>query len=369
MTQAVQEQERATIGHNSVAAGEMIAEDPKVIFREPDLVEQYLAEIEAQIADFEYDLETQSGRDAIAGLAHGVIKYKSKMDNAGKELTEEHRDAVNKVNAVRKQMRDGLDKLKAKAREPLDEWNEKQAQIAAERTRVTDTIDESILLPIGHNAELIDHRLSVLRDLPIDAEMFGEDWEKVLARRDAAILSLTDARARLVAAEKAAADLAAAEAKAKAEEERRIAAEEEAARKAAEDKRIAEAAEAAARKEREQAEAEAKAAEDQAKAELERVRAEAAEKEQAALRAQAEAEAEAAKIKADADAKAKADADAKAKALAEKQQREADQQHRKTVIAEVTASITKQTTIATFDAAALLGLIADGKVPHVTIQF
>ena len=99
----------ATIGHNSADVGEILESDPATIYREAGMVDLLIDSIKAEIEGLSVNLETTSGRDAIKSLAHSISKRKVKLENTGKALTEEHRKAVNEVNAIKKRIVDEMD--------------------------------------------------------------------------------------------------------------------------------------------------------------------------------------------------------------------------------------------------------------------
>jgi hypothetical protein len=130
MKAAVQQTEEATTGHNSASYGEMIAEDPGIVFRDEKALPELIKELEREIAEHEPDLTTDKGRKAIASRAAQIARRKTAIDAAGKARNEDLRIKINVVDSVRRTVRERLDALRDKARAPLDTWEE------AEKNRI-----------------------------------------------------------------------------------------------------------------------------------------------------------------------------------------------------------------------------------------
>lgn len=71
------------------------------------------------IDDFQPDVSTKKGRDAIASLAHSVAKSKTYLDGVGKQLVDKLKEQPKLVDAERKRIRDTLDAWKDEVRKPL----------------------------------------------------------------------------------------------------------------------------------------------------------------------------------------------------------------------------------------------------------
>lgn len=71
------------------------------------------------IDDFQPDVTTKKGRDAIASLAHSVAKSKTYLDGVGKQLVDRLKEQPKLVDAERKRVRDTLDEWKDEVRKPL----------------------------------------------------------------------------------------------------------------------------------------------------------------------------------------------------------------------------------------------------------
>ncbi len=359
----------ATVGHNSAAVGEMIEADPAVLFREPDLVPALIDEIQKDIDAHVPDLTTKAGREAIASLAFGIAKKKTKIDAAGKALNEDHRAAITKVDAVRKTIRDRLDELRDTARAPLNEW---EAAEDARDQKINWTLRElnaAAHPPAGAGSADLARALQTVRAFEIDEATFRDRAEEVRGIRDRVAATLTAAHANAVKAEEAQAELA--RIKAEQAEKERAAAEAKAKADAkAEADRRAEA-------ERQRQAAEVKAAEERAaaaaKAKADAQATAARERERKAT--QAKLDAAEAERKAAADALAKKEADeaaARRRAEAEaadRKRREADEDHRKLVIKTAVLTMSDQTGTPLEVCRQIVLAIAAGQVPAVTITF
>jgi hypothetical protein len=261
------------------------------------------------------DTSSKKGRDAIASNAYRIARSKTYIDAEGKKKTAALREEVKRIDDLRKFARDELDALKTEIRGPLDDWEQVQEQIEAERKARLAEI-EGIRWPT--EVEEIRAQLEELESRVLVPEDFGPHIDRAINSLGFAIkggrTALADAEEieeKRVEAERLRAELAAMREKAEAlelEKREREAAErakkdkaEEAKRKRAEAKerkereaRIArEAAERATREAEERARAEAERAErERQAAEDARIAREAAEAEIERQRAEDEANVE-----------------------------------------------------------------------------
>ncbi|MBR9807413.1 MAG: hypothetical protein GYB49_09345 [Alphaproteobacteria bacterium] len=344
----------ATIGHNSAAVGEILRENPAAIFDEPDMLKQLVCELQEEIDAADVNLETNVGRHDIASRAHNIRKLKASIDKAGLALTEEHREAVKKVNGIRNEVKDTLDAVIDLARKPLDEW---EAAENARKMRVDQFHDRLAQRP-DNTMAAIESDLSELRAIELDPDVFrGElaDAQAALNQR------IADSETSLEAARKAEAE------RAELEKLRREKAERE--EREAEAQRRKEAAEAEER--RKAAEAERiKAAEEKAARDAEQKAREEAEERQRQKDAEAAAALKAERDRAaEAERQLQAQRDAEAAEKAAEEQRKADAEHRERVQAEAAAAISKHGMISEAAAADIVTAILAGNVPHVSFKF
>jgi len=343
---------------------------PTIIAADKDDI---LGALARKVAAFKPDISTPLGRDEMRSLAYEIARTKTKLDNIGKSLGEDAKKTVDAINAERRILRERLEELQGRVREPLTEWENAETK----RVEAHEAALAAIVRVPGETAAEIAAHLDWLRNMP------GRNWQEFAQRAadtiTAEISRMEELHARAEKREAEAAELdrlrAEAAERAQREREERIAAEAaETARKDAEAKaaREAEAAErkaqaerdAAARKQQEaqeaiaRAERDRKVAEDRAKA-----TAEAAERAQKEAAQRAELE----KQEAIAAERRRAEQEAEAKRRAD-DARTADTAHRAQVNRDAFAALvgcgldeaTGKTVIAA---------IAKGKIPFVSINY
>jgi chromosome segregation ATPase len=327
-------------------------------YSDPGQMEAVLKRIETDALAVAPDLSTATSRKEIASLAFKVARSKTALDDIGKEITEEARRTVDMVNAVRRDVRDRLDALKAKVRAPLDIWEAAEAaRVADLEDRLRDFTDD--LPDSGQPSQNIAAVLREIEDIPVDTS-----WQEFEARANEAkanaVRVLTERMAVAQAREEQEAELARLRAEVEAREraeQQRLAAERAKAEAERIERAKAEAAERAAQAERERAEramreAEARAAREKAEAEERHRRelAEAAERERRAVEAERQ--------------RAAAE---QARAEAERRAREADQARRAQVASDILNAL-RDMDFSDDAAAVIASLLMDGKIPHVKVE-
>ena len=94
------------------------------------------------IDEFQPDVTTKKGRDAIASIAHSVAKSKTYLDGIGKELVDKLKEQPKLVDAERKRIRDTLDAWKDEVRKPLTDWeNAEKLRVDNIKQRIQNIID------------------------------------------------------------------------------------------------------------------------------------------------------------------------------------------------------------------------------------
>jgi len=182
-----------------------------------DGVDDILSAIHTEVESVVSDVDSAQGRKDIASIAHKVSKSKVALDNLGKDLVKGWKDSAKKVDADRKKVRDDLDALRDSIRDPLTKWEAEQeaAKQAKElATKIAADYDEAM----GINS-LVDR-------------------ERELARKEAEIAAEQEKKVEAEAAKQAEIDRAAHDAR--IAEEAKLKAEQDAARKIAdaEQKRV-----------------------------------------------------------------------------------------------------------------------------------
>lgn len=352
MTDTLEAPREAKIGDNSGDIYEIIDSDPQALFtHSPGLVDELFQRIENDIEGFVPELSTAKGRKEIASFAAKIASRKTTLDGTGKIITEDARKQVDKVNAVRKRIRDRLDAFKLQARKPLTDYEDRLAREAAWIQGVTDSIKEFSALPHEISADAIRSRISEMTAIDISETKADQDSIKSLeSMRSEGLASLRSALTRQEQAEADAAELA--RIRAEREEAERLQAEKEAAER--EEKLQAErlAAAKAAAKERER-----KAAEEAA----ERARAEEAKKAEEAVAAERQ-RAEAA------EAKLLQEKQERERVEAERKRREADETHRAKVMRDAEAALIEQSNVSAETAHLIVLAIVAGNIPRVSLS-
>lgn len=348
----------AGIGHNSTPYLEMIETDPGIVYRDEQAIDAIISEITAQIDAAEVDLTTTKGRKEIASRAAQIARRKTAIDDTGKEMNEEHRKAINVVDAVRRRVRNALDELRDKARKPLDDWEAEQ-EARQERIDITTReLDRHAIVPAGASTRDVDAMRQRVETIEITPELFGMQAEDLSGRRDQVIRTLTEARQRIEREEADRAELERLRAEREEAERKEREAEEQRRRQEAERQRAEEekqraakaaqeAADRAAEEERRRAQEEAEAERRKHEESLaeERRRAEAAERELAEQRKREEAERQ------------------------EADRRRADQEHRGKIMREAKESLMSEADIDEPTAKKIVLAIVGESIPHVRIRF
>ena len=241
---------------------ELIAVENKTVleaFASKNGLDPILQEVTELVEGFDHDMTTLKGRDETRALASNVAKFKVRVDELGKGLTEEWRQQTKLVNQSRDKIKTGLDALKIVARQPLTEWEEAQAKIAQEKADIEAAEKAKAQFESDHEIGiLLDDKYN--RDAAEVAQKAAEEAaaalaieEKAREEREAKIAAEAAENAKKEAAEKAdreeadrkqieqnrVAEQQAKDANAKAELERQKAATAKAKKDAAESKQRA----------------------------------------------------------------------------------------------------------------------------------
>lgn len=233
------------------------------VFKSADQIEEILQKVEREVMSFVPDVSTVKGRKEIASLAYRVSQTKSYLDGLGKDLVAELKEVPKLIDANRKTVRDRLDALRDKARQPYTEWEAEQERIKAEEeARVA---AEKLAAQIES-----DHEIALLLNDKFDRDA-AEAKAEAERQREA-----HEAEIRRQAAEQARI-----EAEQAAQRERDAAAKREADLQAAKEK-----AEADAKAAQERAEREAREAQERAERKDQEARERAEREKQAAIEAE-----------------------------------------------------------------------------------
>lgn len=188
-----------------IAAGE--------VFTSSDKVEALLKSVEDQVLAVPADVATEKGRAAIASLAHKVARSKTALEEMGKEF-------AGVVAESRRTIKDRLDALKVKVRQPLTDWETADGKRRAVHEAALAEIAENGAVSMPAPSRVIQARIDWLAEFP------ARDWEEFAARATSLIAETSGAlkfyleAALTNEAEKAELDRLRQEAAARAEQER-----------------------------------------------------------------------------------------------------------------------------------------------------
>ena len=116
-----------TINKTTELATTDIAKLTAVELFDPKTMKQVVNEITLKAKDFEADVNTPAGRKLMKSMARKVASSKTFLDGIGKDHNAKAKAQIKAFDTERKTMRDALDTLKDEVRQPLTEWEEKQA--------------------------------------------------------------------------------------------------------------------------------------------------------------------------------------------------------------------------------------------------
>lgn len=353
-----------------------VEKDTSIVLVDAEVFEAWLIDLRSKVDGLDPDVSIRKNREAIREAAAEIGRKKASVERDRLRLTKEWRDLTAKVNSAGKDINEKLEDLQAQVRKPLTEWE------AAEKARVE--VCEAIIAKLSSDgicaaddtAESVRSRGTEVFNTAIDAEVFGDLYERAEGAKAHAVDMLKVSLARLTKEEADRAELE--KLRADAAERDRVEAEKAAAAEAererieverhAEEVRVAAEQAAKDRDERIAKEAAAQAqreAEAKHAAELQAERDRAAEIERAAqaerdkvAAAERQREQEAAAAKAEAD-KIAADEARLAKNRANRIQRMGEAK-----IAIMAASKADEAA-----AVLIVKAIVAGTIPHVSIEF
>lgn len=161
---------------------------PNNVF-EGDKLDEFLSRLEAEASSVVISIKTVQGRQEIKSLAHNIAKMKVALDNHGKELVVDWKLKSKQVDAHRRSMRNRLDSLKNKVREPLTEWENEQKRIKEQKE-----LDAKIAR--DHDQALIENDL-------FDKQRAIEAQEKELKEKERQrLLAIEEEKAKNLAAQR-----------------------------------------------------------------------------------------------------------------------------------------------------------------------
>jgi hypothetical protein len=232
----------------------IVSQTPVVVLTDKEKRAEFYAHIQAEVDSFEPDISTLKGRDAIKSLAYKITRTKTAIDAAGKELNDEARQRINAVDAERRAVREHLDGLAKKVRQPLTEWEEAEKAREAEVDRIITMLRSSRFVEQSETSDSIRERGTIIHNIAIDPDVFQDRADEAEREKKDTVAHLLAAMEQAIKAEKAAEELERlrkAEAERQAAEQAKREAEEAEARRIEEEKRAEEARAAAEKAEQE----------------------------------------------------------------------------------------------------------------------
>ena len=316
------------------------------VFKSSNSVEDIISKIESEVNSFVNDVNTDKGRKEIKSLAYRVAQSKTYLDGLGKDLVAELKEIPKLIDANRKTVRDRLDALRDKVRQPLTEWEAEQERIEAEKQMLA-WHEEALEMNAAFDKALAeriesDHEIALLMNDKFDrdlAEAKAEAERQRIAHEEELKKQAAE-QARLAAEQKAQQEIEAA-----AQREREA---KEAAERAEREKQEAiQRAEQAAKEAKEKAERDAKEAQERAEREK-----------QAAIEAERKKAQEAEQTRL-AEEERKRQEDAK---------RQEDKEHRRVFNKEALQALVSngfEEKLAT----EFIKLVASNQIPHMTMNY
>lgn len=92
-----------------------------------------ISEIEKEVENFSADISTKQGQTAIKSMAAKVARCKSPIKDLAMELKEDSRKLINDVNSQYNRYEAAMDALRDKIRKPVDEIEEHEEKLLAEK--------------------------------------------------------------------------------------------------------------------------------------------------------------------------------------------------------------------------------------------
>jgi len=329
----------------------------------PGGVDKLIEQVRAEVAAFKPDMSTKAGREAIASFAYKVARSKTAIDKLGKDLAADLKAKTSAIDAERRRAWNEMEKLQAQVRQPLDEWEAKEAARVAEHEDFLKLIENAASCAVNdQRLEIVDKGLAFLA-----GDALTRDWQEFKARADEAMSkarsTLTNLRDEVInrEAERVELERLRREQAEREQKERDERIAREAADRARQEAETKAAREAAAAAEREAAE--------QRRLVQEREAAEARARQAEADRIAAEEKAARAADEAIAAERRRA-ADEQARRAAADKQREEDKKHRAAIHQEILTVLCEPNGPLTLDhGKEVVVLIATRKVPHVSISY
>ena len=165
-------------------------------------IEPILQQIKNEVSSFVPDTSTKKGRDELKSTAFKVVRSKTAIDSAGKELNAEIKAKVKIIDASRKKARDFLDDLAKEIRQPLTDY-EKQIKINIENKKILTLHIEALGLNDLFNREkIVKEKEDKLKAEQEQIEHDNKIREEQKAQIELERIRVIDAEKRAIQAEK-----------------------------------------------------------------------------------------------------------------------------------------------------------------------
>lgn len=92
----------------------------------PNRVDQFLTQVDQFNTSLVFDISLKKGRDECASAAYKISQLKTKIDSTGKALVDKLKEQPKLIDAERKKIRDRLDAIRDRVREPLTLWEQEE---------------------------------------------------------------------------------------------------------------------------------------------------------------------------------------------------------------------------------------------------
>lgn len=181
------------------------------VFTEPNALDKLVAGIEKQMDGLVFDMSTSKGRDECRATAARVSRSKTYIEKVATEL-KRAQDAIKKTISTNCEAASGrLVTLAAQVRQPLTDWEAEEerkrleAQEKAEKIASVFMALRNALITDGLSIEDLEARIGGLEAMTFDAELLGERHNEAVDLRDSTLETLHQ---RLAERQKAASDAA-----------------------------------------------------------------------------------------------------------------------------------------------------------------
>lgn len=196
----------ATEPHAAILA--VFEANPAIVLLDQAKAAAFYAASAAEVEAHTPDLTTDTGRKAIASLAHKIRVRKAAIDKARLALTKGWRDQTAAVNEAGRIAEAKYQDLENKARKPLTDWERAEADKKARAEAAFKFLQDAPVVLMTDTSATLAARLEQVRAYLLPNDFEPEHRDACERLRATAIAALTTAIAEAQQKEKDAADLA-----------------------------------------------------------------------------------------------------------------------------------------------------------------